>query len=79
MLHTQNLNGEWEFHFTEKRLSEIDPSKISYECKMPVPGCFFITYRKPTRNYRTMVEKLIGGLQSTSGGMYSDTKVRKMN
>ena len=40
MLHTQSLNGEWEFHFTEKRLSEIDPSKISYECKIPVPGCF---------------------------------------
>lgn len=40
MLKTQDLNGEWDFHFTKKKLNEIVPADISYEDKMPVPGCF---------------------------------------
>ena len=34
MLKTQDLNGEWDFHFTKKKLNEIVPADISYEDKM---------------------------------------------
>ena len=40
MLRTQKLNGEWDFHFTEKRLHEVVPADISCDAKMSVPGCF---------------------------------------
>ena len=40
MLNRQNLNGMWDFHFTERHLPEINPAALSYEYKQPVPGCF---------------------------------------